>query len=679
MNELTGANHAYLLYHYDLAPAERTANVKLRFQMTGANATPAPRVRVDDIRMVCSTPGGPVTIDMFDDGQHGDGSAGDGIYGAAVPAQSGGTMVTYLITATGGSGASVTRPVAGGFTYTVNPALTDATIKSPELLGIPTDTSITLNVVASLDQVAYVEYGTASGSYTAATAPSTFTIDPAKPEFYNPIEIPITGLQPDTRYYYRLRHRATAAAAYDARGERSFVTAKPRGSSFVFTVTADPHLDVITDVALFNQTMANIAADHPDMNIDLGDIFMTDKMADGVAGVPPEFGGGVFPNQSRVNDRAFYLRDLFARTCHSVPFFHTLGNHEAEYGYLFNAATDKQNNIPVWNLKARKAYFATPVPNTFYTGNATPKDYPGGTLGLLGDYYAWEWGDALFIVRDPFWNTTTNPTQSNDAWKWSLGKPQFDWLQRTLENSSARYKLVFIHHLTGGSTTLADGTTRNLAARGGVEVAGQYEWGGLNADGITDGFTANRPGWSMPVHDLLVGNRVSVVFHGHDHLYACQTLDGIVYLECPQPGTTNYTSLGSAGDGRYTTGTLLPNSGHIRVTVTPNQATAEYVRAFRPADETSSRHNRDVAHAFTMTPTIFSPVEFMAKSAGAATFRWNAVANKAYAVQWSPDLVNWTTIDTVTPGAVTTKASYTDTDTFRTIQPKSFYRVSHTQ
>jgi hypothetical protein len=279
-------------------------------------------------------------------------------------------------------------------------------------------------------------------------------------------------------------------------------------------------------------------------------------------------------------------------------------------------------------------------------------------------------------VLDPFWNTTTNPTQSNDAWKWSLGKPQFDWLQRTLENSSARYKFVFTHHITGGSTTLADGVTRNLAARGGVEVADKYEWGGLNADGVTDGFAANRPGWSMPVHALLVRNKVNVVFHGHDHLYACQTLDGIVYLECPQPGTANYTSLGSAGDGKYTTGTLLPNSGHIRVTVTPALATAEYVRAYRPADETSTRHNRDVAHALTLAPCIFTPVAFTAKSAGTATIRWNAVPSKPNCVQWSSDLVNWTTIATVTPGAVTTNASYTDTDGLRTSQPKSFYRVS---
>ena len=72
--------------------------------------------------------------------------------------------------------------------------------------------------------------------------------------------------------------------------------------------------------------------------------------------------------------------------------------------------------------------------------------------------------------------------------------------------------------------------------RGGAEAAPFYEWGGKNADG-TDGFEQNRPGWPAPIHQLLVQHRVTAVFHGHDHLYVKQDLDGIVYQEVPQPGT----------------------------------------------------------------------------------------------------------------------------------------------
>ena len=182
----------------------------------------------------------------------------------------------------------------------------------------------------------------------------------------------------------------------------------------------------------------------------------------------------------------------------------------------------------------------------------------------------------------------------------------------------------------------------------------------------------------MPIHNLLVQNKVNAVFHGHDHLYGYQTLDGVVYLECPQPGTANYTQLGSAADGKYTQGVLLPNSGHIRVTVGPTQAISEYVRAYRPSDETSSIHNRDISHSFTMTPRIFPPVEIAPKTANAMSFRWNAVPNKPYSIQYSTDLINWFTFDTVTFTNTNTNASYTDTGSNRLLQPKIFYRVSYT-
>lgn len=668
----TTINHGFTKYHYDLDPnTEVNGSIKLRFSATGYNPTQptrVPRVNVDDIVVVKTTAPPTVTLAMYDDGLHGDGAAGDGTYGAQIPVQNASTAVTYRVRATDSNAATTTSASAG---FTVNPYLTDATIVNAEFLTIPTDTGVTVTVGMATDQEAYVQYGTTPGSYPNSTAPATFAAA------NGPLRIALSGLQPDTKYYYRLRYRtASTTGAFASRGERSFRTARPRGSSFVFTVTADPHLDINTDPTLLTRAMANLAADQPDFHIDLGDIFMTDKMADTVAGVPAQYGGGPI-SQSSVDLRASIFRNFFELACHSVPYFYTLGNHEAEYGYLFNAATDKQNNIPAWNLKARKAYYPAPTPNSFYTGNGTPKDYTGGTLGLLEDYYAWEWGDALFIVLDPFWNTTTNPNQSNDAWNWTLGKTQYDWLKATLQNSSARYKFVFMHHIVGGTTTLADGVTTNVAARGGTEVAGFYEWGGKNSDG-SDGFAAHRSGWDMPIHNLLVANKVNVVFHGHDHLYGYQTLDGMVYLECPQPGTANYVTLGSAGDGKYTQGVLLPNSGHIRVTVAPGQALAEYVRSYRTSDENATIHNRDVSHSFTMAPRVFPPTEVSSKTSNAMTFRWNAVPNKTYSVQWSPDLVTWTTIDTVTPSATNSNGTYTDTNTTRLNGAKGYYRVSYT-
>lgn len=697
----TTVNHGFQLFHYDLAGAELGTQTKIRFQATGYAATAptrTPRISIDDIVIATTAPPPTITLAMFDDGLHGDGAANDGVWGAVIPAQNGGTTINFKVVATDNTNASATSPGSGNYIYTVNNLLTDATILGAEFLTLPKTDGVTVNLIASANQQVFVEYGTAPGQYTLATTPTTFNIDNAKPEFKNPIRIPITGLQPDTEYYYRVRHRHVGAPFYNARGERSFHTARPRGTTFSFTVTADPHIDVNTDMQLFWRAMANISLDQPDIHMDVGDIFMTDKLADGLLGVPPKWGGGVTINQTSINNRAIIFRNAFERACHSIPFFFGLGNHEAEYGYLFNAATDKQNNIPAWDLKARKAFYPAPTPDGFYAGNPTPKDYTGGTLGLLEDYYAFEWGEALFIMLDPFWNTMTNPNSSNDAWNWSLGKAQYDWLRDTLKNSSARYKFVFMHHIVGGSTqaVINNVPTPQFAARGGIEVSDKYEWGGNNIDG-SPGFATKRPGWDMPIHDLLVQNKVNVVFHGHDHLYGYQTRDGVVYLECPQPGTPNYTSLGSAVDGQYvnlganSTSYLLPNSGHIRITVGPDQAVADYVRSYRTAtdpmppdatsvfnDETPTRINRSISHSFVLAPKVSPPIEVANVAPGQVGLRWNAIPNKPYQIQWSTDLVNWQTIETLTFTNTNTNATYTDTLPARVNGQRAFYRVSYT-
>ena len=137
-----------------------------------------------------------------------------------------------------------------------------------------------------------------------------------------------------------------------------------------------------------------------------------------------------------------------------------------------------------------------------------------------------------------------------------MGKEQYDWLKRTLETSNTTFKFVFIHHLVGGA---------DRQGRGGVEFATFYEGGGKNADG-SEGFASHRPGWAAPIHQLLVQNHVTAVFHSHDHLYAKQDLDGTVYQEVPQPGDPK-GSTRSAAEYGYKSGVILGSSGYLRVSV----------------------------------------------------------------------------------------------------------------
>ena len=104
------------------------------------------------------------------------------------------------------------------------------------------------------------------------------------------------------------------------------------------------------------------------------------------------------------------------------------------------------------------------------------------------DYYAWTWGDALFIVLDPFQYTMKKPyaedlfgegeTDIGDQWDWTLGKDQYDWLKQTLENSNAKFKFVFAHHVTGGVPYEYVSTIGPGYVRRGADAAPYFEWGG---------------------------------------------------------------------------------------------------------------------------------------------------------------------------------------------------------
>jgi len=434
-----------------------------------------------------------------------------------------------------------------------NPALNEVPAHPFGLiLGRPTRNSVTLSVLTHQDAEGYVAYGTQPGNYANKTPSRQFK----KSE---PVELKLSPLQPNTQYYYQFR------LGGDISAPTTFHTQRLPGRAFTFTVTADPHLDEHTSPALYERTLANALADAPDFHIDLGDTFMTEK------------------HESRENAARQYLsqRFYFGQLCRSAPLFLVLGNHDGESPRGRGSDAD---SLAVWSNTMRKRYFPNPVSDGFYTGNATK--HP--EAGLLQDYYAWEWGDALFVALDPYWFAQKQRGQS-DNWKRTLGPEQYQWLKRTLEGSKSKFRFIFIHHLVGGL---------DPQCRGGSEAAPFFEWGGKNLDG-SDGFTQNRPGWAAPIHQLLVKNRASIVFHGHDHLYAKQDLDGIVYQAVPQPGDPK-GSTRSAADYGYKTGVILGSSGHLRIAVSQSDVTADYVRSVLPQDETADRKNRQLARSYTL-------------------------------------------------------------------------------
>jgi hypothetical protein len=381
-----------------------------------------------------------------------------------------------------------------------------------------------------------------------------------------PESIELGNLPPNSTVYYQFAY--TLPDGKSGLSEiRSFHTQRRGGEPFSFAIQADSHLDVSSNPRVYAQTLTNVLGAKPDFLIDLGDTTMVDK-----------FGKFYTRAESQYLAQRYYL----GRIAHSIPILLALGNHDGEDG---TRLSPDNLSMPVWSATMRKKFFPNPEPGGIYTGNVSPMK----GVGLLQDYAAWEWGNALFVILDPFWYTQTR--KGDDNWSRTLGEQQYRWLAKTLAASKAACKFVFVHHLAGGVRP---------DARGGIAAARYAEWGGRNADG-SDGFAAHRPGWEMPIHPLLVKYGVSAVFHGHDHLYAKEELDGVIYQEVPQPshpggGTHSAVEYGYEGQ-------VLASSGYLLVSVGPAAAKVDYVRTTVPSVTADQTPNGAAQASYIILPS----------------------------------------------------------------------------
>jgi len=480
-----------------------------------------------------------------------------------------------------------------------------------QVLGRPTDTSIALSVSSSQPITTFVEYGTSKTRYTSKTTQSQ--ISPSAPTVFE-----IKGLKAGTKVYYRVNYKGTSDAAFTNGKQYSFTTARKPGSTFAFSLHGDTHPEragKMFNSELYGVTLANIATQQPDFHLMVGDDFSIDPIiSKGQA------------DQNGVENIYRTHRNWLTIAASSVPLFLVNGNHEQAAAYLLDGTT---NNPAVLAGNARLKYFPLPAPDSFYSGDRTPID----GVGLPRDYYAWTWGDALFVTLDPYWHSknavdnvagvivpedqsitdsgtggakkpagggggkkggatpvATAPTTSSgngkvtNLWSIGIGDEQYAWLKKTLESSKAKYKFVFAHHVMG-------------TGRGAVEVSTNYEWGGNDPKGQST-FAKERPNWELPIHDLMVKNKVSIFFQGHDHIFCTQERDGLIYQSMPNPADDTFSMF---NDEAYKSGTKAPNSGHVRVTVSPLQAKVEYFLAARSKD--TSRKNLTIAHSYVVKPS----------------------------------------------------------------------------
>lgn len=439
------------------------------------------------------------------------------------------------------------------------------------ILGRPTDISISISLLFDQNTDFYIEYGTSSQAYIK-TSSTYFT---SSNQTYT---INLNNLTVNTKYYYRLRYKNNSVSNFSSSPEYSFQTQRNKGEAFTFTVESDEHLyDKKGIRSMYQVTLNNEALDKPDFMLTLGDIFGDDHN----------------PTTITSNDLNLLHKDYrqyLGAICHSIPLFISLGNHEGENDFYLNQ--NAPNNLAIWGTYWRKYYYPNPSPNSFYSGNLDNEPYG---IGSPENYYAWTWGDALFVILDVYRYQNINSDKPQN-WDWSLGMKQYTWLKNTLENSTAKYKFVFAHHIRG-------------QGRGAITNAKLFEWGGYEADGKTYGFDKNRPGWGKPIHQLFKDNGVNIFFQGHDHLFAHETLDGIHYQEVPMPSDSTYLIGKLANADAYTSDTL-DGTGHIKVNVSSSCVKVDYVKAYLPKDTLDGKHkNREIGFSYTIGTCLVTAID----------------------------------------------------------------------
>ncbi|MCP4592122.1 MAG: hypothetical protein GY842_15415 [bacterium] len=403
------------------------------------------------------------------------------------------------------------------------------------------------------------------------------------------LELAITGLQANRKYYYLVQYETTDAPGVwmDMPEIGEFYSQRTAGQSFSFCVLADPHWATLHPGSPHEWTAQQALQrilEHGgfDFCIDLGDSACPNSMDSAEEGL------------------SFYAeyRAYMAGITRKMPTFVVLGNHEREAGFFQRGAglqrmpnglgpTDYHQR---WATEARLRFVPNPQGDTYPEGGEGAPGYdtadewapdydpgdpqawydPTHITSDLQNFYAWTWGDALFIVLDPHRYTkvglTRVPTDPSD---WTLGPTQMIWLQNVLAASAARWKFVLSHHQVGGFVKSGFG---KAYGRGSAVEARDPE----------------REQYA--VQQLMEQHGVQFFVYGHDHAFCDSVERGVHYLQCGRPTNVSswytttpemrdsYGDLLIQGQDKEWIRALYNVVGYTQFHVTPDSVTMKWIR-----------------------------------------------------------------------------------------------------
>ena len=459
---------------------------------------------------------------------------------------------------------------------------------SDAMVNLVTSSNLTENVLAR------VRWATTLNDLPSSPyiSPTAIVSTPA-----TALELPLSGLSANEEYVYRVEYaRMENPQDWNVlHPVGAFNSQKSSGRAFSFCLTADAHWGQqgnvppggarwITGVNCLHQMVRN---DRFDFMIDLGD--------------------SPFPSVGSFDqalDKYLEYRDILSPIARRMPVFLALGNHECEAGFYQRGTDDPAEQNSLWNQLAadqyrqlwatRARHIALPNPrgDTYPEGGEGAPGYDslddwfgapgpwndGAPTTHLQNFFAWTWGDALFIVLDPFRYTLVGSTHfPNSPTQYCLGPTQMQWLEDVLANSTATWKFIFAHHLVGGGLINRQG---NIIVEGGDE----YAYGrGSAIDALRTGTDQAR------IHELMVRHGAQFFVYGHDHAFSHSSIEGVQYIGCGRathlnnwwhrPGMTDsYGNLLVQGQNQPWMHSLFNIIGYCAFHVEPDRVSIQWMR-----------------------------------------------------------------------------------------------------
>lgn len=333
----------------------------------------------------------------------------------------------------------------------------------------------------------------------------------------------LKDLKPATRYEFELRQGDREIIG----GSGSFMTQRIKPEPFRFIAMTDAHVNPANpERSPVLRVSADTAARYePDFVFHLGDNIQTVGSTH----------GGPAAQEDHPNIFYIYYRQMLGQLQGKAGQFVLNGNWEGENGWH-----PEPNRS--WARHARMALAPAPDNTTYPEGGSKNQDY-----------YAFTWGDVLLVgLNVTGYNAinhehTRGPGSGSD---WTLGKEQYAWLEKTLAQSKATWKFLFIHHAVGGNA--------------GDDVNTRYARGGGRAAHV---------GEQAKIHTMMQKYGVEVFFYAHDHVFTDMEVDGIHYVCTGSVGAPWKFTTAETGYADY-----IPDSGFTVVDVDTDKATVRYIR-----------------------------------------------------------------------------------------------------